>query len=64
MLSPVLDIGVVGTVNRRTKTVPLQSLLSRGRHTVNLIKRLVLRKSSVLTKPDRNMHKEGRTLKV
>lgn len=42
MLSPVLDIGVVGTVNKRTKTVPLQSLLSRGRHTVNLIKRLVL----------------------
>lgn len=64
MLSPVLDIGVVGTVNKRTKTVPLQSLLSRGRHIVNLIKQLVLKKSSVLTKADRNVHKEGKTLKL
>lgn len=63
MLSAVLDVGVVGIVNKRTKTVPFQSLLSRGRHTVNLIKRLVL-KSSVLIKADSNMHKEGRTLKL
>ena len=63
MIIAVLDIEVVGNVHKRTKTVPLQSLLSRGRHTVTLIKRLVL-KSSVLIKADSNVHKEGRTLKL
>lgn len=63
MPSAVLDSWVVGIVSKRTKAVPFQSLLSRGRHTVNLVKRLVL-KSSVLIKADSNVPKEGQTLNL